>query len=122
MRHPMVLAVASICISTAAQFMLKAGVASEAVRGAMLRPLARASWQVFLSEWRLGAGFALYACGAVLWLGVLRQWDVSKAYPLVGLGFVLTLFMGWWLGEAVSLPRLLGVALIVGGVILVSGT
>jgi drug/metabolite transporter (DMT)-like permease len=65
------------------------------------------------------SGFILYGLGAVVWLSVLAKWDVSKAYPLVGLGFVLTAIVGVLIGEAVTLGRLLGVILISFGVILV---
>jgi len=61
----------------------------------------------------------LYGLGAVAWLGVLSQWDVSKAYPLVGIGFVFTVAIGWLIGEQVTLVRALGVTLICIGVILV---
>ena len=53
------------------------------------------------------------------WLGVLSQWEVSKAYPLAGLGFVLTLPIAYLLGEQVSMSRVIGVALICAGVVLV---
>ena len=65
------------------------------------------------------AGFMLYGLGAVAWLAVLARWDVSKAYPLVGLGFVFTAAIGWTIGEHVGLGRALGIALICLGVILV---
>ena len=42
--------------------------------------------------------------------GVLSQWDVSKAYPLVGLGFVFTVAIGWFIGEQVTSLRAIGVA------------
>ena len=61
-------------------------------------------------------GFSLYGLGAVVWLAVLSQWDVSKAYPLVGIGFVLTALFGWFLGEDVTILRLFGVALICAGI------
>lgn len=44
---------------------------------------------------------------------------MSKAYPLVGLGFVFTVLVGYLLGEQVTLPRVIGVALICAGVFLV---
>ena len=28
----------------------------------------------------------------------LSKWDVSKAYPLVGVGFLFTVAIGWYLG------------------------
>jgi multidrug transporter EmrE-like cation transporter len=66
-------------------------------------------------------GFALYGCGALLWLGVLAKIDVSQAYPFVGLGFLLTSLFGITvLGETFSLTRGLGTLLVLAGVILVA--
>ncbi|MFC4312980.1 ligand-binding protein SH3 [Steroidobacter flavus] len=65
-------------------------------------------------------GLALYVLGAIVWLSVLAQWDVSKAYPLVGLGFAATLAVGYVGGEQVTSFRLVGVMLICSGVVLVS--
>jgi drug/metabolite transporter (DMT)-like permease len=115
-------ALLSIVISVAAQFSLKAGMSSAAVKAAMVTPLLpRSMLTVFLNPFVAG-GFVLYALGAVIWLGVLAKWDVSKAYPLVGLGFLLTLAVGAALGETVTVLRALGVVLIVGGVWLVVKT
>lgn len=109
------LALASILLSVAAQFVLKHGVATRAdapVSGA-------AGWLAMLLEPAVIAGLGLYALGAVVWLQVLSQWDVSRAYPLVGFGFVLTAAVGYLLGEQIGLQRLAGVALICTGVLLV---
>lgn len=46
---------------------------------------------------------------------VLSKWDVSKTYPLVGLGFVFTVAIGWIIGEQITLMRALGVAFIFAG-------
>ena len=48
-------------------------------------------------------GLGLYGASAVLWLWVLSRLDVSLAYPLVSLGFVVTMGLGIvWLGEPFS--------------------
>jgi drug/metabolite transporter (DMT)-like permease len=71
-------------------------------------------------DWRVCAGLSLYGIGALLWLGVLSNWDVSKAYPLVGLGFVLTAIIGAMSGESISQQRIVGIALIACGVFVTS--
>ncbi|MEP9402015.1 hypothetical protein [Sphingomonas sp. VNH70] len=101
---PLPIALVSIALSVAAQFALKAGMAGRARGLALL-------WE----PWLL-AGFALYGIGALVWLAVLARWDVSKAYPLVGLGFAASVAIGWAAGEQVSALRVAGVALVCAGV------
>lgn len=102
------LAVISVLLSVAAQFALKAGVKSHPAAG----------W-LFVLQPMVLLGLALYGLGAIVWLSVLSRWDVSKAYPLVGMGFVLTAIVGFFIGEELSAPRWAGVALICLGVALV---
>lgn len=117
--NPLVVAVASIALSVAAQFSLKAGMSGESVRQALARPFGPATGLAVLTDRYVLLGFLLYGLGAVVWLLVLSRWDVSKAYPLVGLGFVFTVGIGFLIGEQVTAPRVAGVALICAGVFLV---
>lgn len=105
-----VMALVSVLLSVAAQFTLKAG-----MKGQAAEPLV----QQLLQPLVVG-GFVLYGLSAVVWLSVLARWDVSKAYPLVGLGFAVSVLIGLWLGEQVSAQRWFGVALICAGVVCVS--
>jgi multidrug transporter EmrE-like cation transporter len=115
-------AIVSIVISVAAQFALKAGMSSTEVKEALLHPFGpRVVFQVLTNQFVIG-GFLLYGLGALAWLGVLSRWDVSKAYPMVGLGFALTVVVGILLGENVTLYRVFGVSLIVAGVWVVANT
>jgi multidrug transporter EmrE-like cation transporter len=114
------IAVVSIALSVAAQFSLKAGVSGDEVKGILAQPHSTQTLFYVLTNKYVMAGFVLYGLGAVVWLGVLFKWDVSKAYPLVGLGFVFTVAIGYFAGEQVTIQRLIGVALICVGVFLVS--
>ncbi|MDE2418781.1 MAG: hypothetical protein KGN32_13340 [Burkholderiales bacterium] len=117
--HVIFIALTSIALSVAAQFTLKAGMSSAAVKAAMAQPLSVATaYEVFTNRF-VFAGFALYGIGAVVWLGVLSRWDVSKAYPLVGVGFGLTAVVGALMGEQLTPSRVVGIALICAGVLLV---
>lgn len=112
----------SIGLSVAAQFSLKAGMSSSGIKGAFTQPFSIDAILLVITNKFLLAGFAMYGIGAVVWLGVLSRWDVSKAYPLVGLGFVLTAAIGFCIGEQVSASRFFGIALICAGVFVVSQT
>ena len=113
------LAFTSIVLSVAAQFALKAGVSSASVARLSSTPRSSSSWLSAGTEPMLLGGLALYGLSAFVWLMVLAQWDVSKAYPIVGVGFVMTAVVGYFIGEQVTAMRLIGVALICIGVAIV---
>jgi drug/metabolite transporter (DMT)-like permease len=113
------LAFASIVISVAAQFTFKVGARQLAAAPAAEGSLAGLVQGVASNPWVLG-GFLLYGIGAVIWLSVLARWDVSKAYPLVGLGFVITLAVGWMAGEMLTPLRVAGALCICLGVGLIA--
>jgi multidrug transporter EmrE-like cation transporter len=111
----------SISLSAIAQVLFKFGMSSVAVRQALAvgSPM-QAAIAVFLSAGVLG-GLSLYGIGTVLWLGVLSRTEVSQAYPFVGLGFVLTALIGYFLfGDALGPLRIVGIALVVAGIFLIS--
>lgn len=120
--HPLLVALASILLSVLGQFALKAG-ATRALAMAATDARPATVWSqvgASLLQPAVLGGLGLYAAGAMLWIYVLGHWDVSKAYPLLGLGFVLTLAIGAvFLGERVTGERVLGCALICGGIVLV---
>jgi len=69
------------------------------------------------TTWQVLAGFVLFFTGAVIWLKVLSLADLSWAYPMLALGYPLvTIGSMVFLGEAVSLQRMLGSLLILTGV------
>jgi drug/metabolite transporter (DMT)-like permease len=114
------LALVSILISVAAQFSLKTGMSVIRAAPVPVVSVNVNSLLLFLTnKWLIG-GFLLYGLGALVWLSVLSKWEVSKAYPMVGLGFVFTTIIGFALGEEVTLLRAAGVSLIVAGVYVVA--
>ena len=77
-------------------------------------------WRLILNPYVL-AGLALYGGGALAWMGVLSRVDLSLAYPFLALNFVLVPVVAYSvLGEAVPLGRWLGIAVIVGGILIVA--
>jgi multidrug transporter EmrE-like cation transporter len=115
----LLVAITSIGLSVAAQFSLKAGMSGEEMRAALAQPFSFRTLSNLIADKYVVGGFLLYGLSAVVWLWVLSKWDVSKAYPLVGLGFVVTVAVGSLMGEHVTFSRVLGVALICAGVVLV---
>ncbi len=67
-----------------------------------------------------GTGFICAGLGFLLWLLLLRRLPASTAFPIgVGASTLGVLALGWWLGEAMSAGKLVGVALILVGIVLV---
>jgi multidrug transporter EmrE-like cation transporter len=113
----LILILTSVTLSALAQIAFKVGVSSslEAANPAILGPFAN-----LLSPFVL-VGLGLYGVGAFVWLAALSRVELSQAYPFVGLGFALTTFAGWcFFGDQISAPRLVGIALIFGGIVLVA--
>jgi drug/metabolite transporter (DMT)-like permease len=76
--------------------------------------------KAFLSPFIL-LGLGCYVTGFLIWLIVLAKAEVSYAYPLISLGYVLTAIMGWWLlGENVTWIRLSGIIVTCLGVFIIS--
>jgi multidrug transporter EmrE-like cation transporter len=114
-------ALISILFSVVAQVALKSGMSSPGIREAMSQGASPLRMFIAASQEPLvWFGFALYGAGALVWLLVLAKWDLSKAYPLVGMGFLLTMASSvWMLGERLDWQRALGTLLVVTGVLFV---
>ncbi|AKJ27923.1 DMT family transporter [Caldimonas brevitalea] len=115
----LLLILTSVGMSSLAQIMLKFGMSKPGMQGPFdgAGPVALA----FATNPFVVGGLALYGLGAMVWLAVLARIDVSVAYPFVGLGFILTMALGYWLfNEPLSTARVLGTLLIVSGVVLVA--
>jgi multidrug transporter EmrE-like cation transporter len=114
------LAVISILLSAAAQVILKLGM-NRLVTGGV----ARSSDTAHIIAQALGSpivwlGLLTYGASAMAWLAVLARLDLSLAYPFVALGLVLTCIFGVLMfHEPLSALKLVGVALVVIGVLLV---
>ena len=66
-------------------------------------------------------GLFCYGLGFMVWLIVLSKAEVSYAYPLISLGYVLTALLAWVLfGEAMNGNRLVGILTICLGVFLIA--
>lgn len=62
-----------------------------------------------------------YAISIFLWMIVLSKVDVSYAYPFLSVGYIVSLFAGYFLfSENITSIRILGVIIIAIGVLLIS--
>ena len=76
--------------------------------------------KLVLNPWvmtSMAAGFLALVC----WLAAMTKFELSYAYPFMSLAFVLVLILSAILfHEAVTLPKVLGVLLVISGIIVAS--
>ncbi len=114
------LALFCVCLTAAAQVLLKMGMSTPLIQQAMANGMRSVYWLALTSPLIWG-GMICFGASAGLWLLVLGKLEVSTAYPLISLGVVLTTLAGIFiLGESASLYKVLGVSLVIAGVLVLS--
>lgn len=65
-------------------------------------------------------GMGCYVISIGLWMVVLGKVEVSLAYPLLSVGYILTAVIGYFfMGENVNLIRIIGLTFICVGIIII---
>jgi multidrug transporter EmrE-like cation transporter len=112
--------VVGVLLNALAQLLLKAGVAP-------LGPLhldaanALSTAGRVLTQWPIVAGLGCYVVSVGVWIVALSRADVSLAYPMLSLGYVVNAIAAWYLfGELIGPARVAGIALILAGVFVMS--
>ena len=68
-------------------------------------------------------GALLFVSSSIGWLVALSKVPLSLGYPILSLGYVLVSVLSWiFFGESLSLLRVIGLSVIVGGVFFLSRT
>jgi multidrug transporter EmrE-like cation transporter len=110
----------AVLLGVAAQLLLKAGTIAVGHFAFSLDNAVPVGLQLAL-EPRILGGTGCYALSLVLWVMALSRTEVSVMYPMVSIGFALNALLAWWLlGEALSVQRIAGIAVIMVGVVLVA--
>ena len=111
-----------VVLGVCGQLLLKHGMSSDPDKVDRVVEIIPRLTKAFLSPVVL-AGFALYFLSAALWLIVLTRNELSYAYPMLSMGYVLVVFLSRMLfHEAVTGTRILGTLVVVFGVYLISRT
>jgi multidrug transporter EmrE-like cation transporter len=109
-----------VLLNAGAQLLLKAGVNPLGAIGLEPATLLPNLGRV-LGQWPIFAGLCCYVVSVVVWIVALSRVDVSLAYPMLSLGYVVNAIAAWWLfGEMLGPMRWFGIAMILGGVFVVS--
>lgn len=123
MGRSLFLILASVSMGVSGQICLKAGMDRVGVLSASsIGSGIQAAFRVLTTP-LVFVGLAFYALGAVFWLMVLAELDLSLAYPMLALTYVLIpLAAQFILGEQVPALRWVGIGIIFIGVAVVSQT
>ena len=114
------LVLTGVLLNAAAQLLLKAGTRAVGPFEFTLANVGPVGSQLALNPAIL-AGLGCYGLSVVVWIMALSRVEVSVAYPMLSLGYVVNALFAWWLfGEALTAMRLSGMFLIIVGVYLVA--
>jgi multidrug transporter EmrE-like cation transporter len=112
-----------VILNACAQLLLKAG--TNALGGAIHLTMGNAV-QTFVqvaTQLPILGGLACYGVSLVVWIIGLSRTDVTIAYPMLSLGYVISAAGAWlFLGEVVPPQRLLAIGVIMLGVVLLART
>ena len=114
------LILSGVVLNAGAQLLLKAGTNSLGIlifnREAILSTLLRVALEPFIV-----VGLAVYILSFVIWIAALSKVDVSIAYPMLSIGYLINAVAAWYFfGEVVSHQKIAGLVTIMLGVYLVA--
>ena len=73
------------------------------------------------TEWHIIAALFCYAISVVVWILALSRVPVSIAFPMLSMAYVVNALAAWYfLGEAFNPTKLIGMAIIILGVVIIS--
>jgi multidrug transporter EmrE-like cation transporter len=109
-----------VFLNAVAQLLLKAGTNAVGHFHFTTENIVPVGWQMATQPYILG-GMVCYAVSLVVWIMALSRVEVSVAYPMLSVGYVLNAVAAWYFfGEAVSVTRLIGIGVIIIGVYIVA--
>ena len=66
----------------------------------------------------IAVGYSCLVLRGIIWVFILRRIELSLAYPLLSISFVIILIFSYYLfGEQISFQKVIGTFFIIGGVI-----
>ncbi len=74
-----------------------------------------------LIEKYIVTGLICYVISIGVWIYALSKVDVSTAYPMLSIGYIVTVLIGWkMLNESITPWKIMGIFIIIIGVIIVT--
>jgi len=110
----------SVFAGVIGQLLLKRGMLSMGPLSLGEGNLVSLIWSIFTNPWVI-IGLICYVGGTLFWLIALSKAELSFVYPFATLSMALIILSSWLIfGESISTARLLGVATIAIGVLIVA--
>lgn len=114
------LVLSGVLLNAFAQLLLKAGARDVGHFEFSVANVMPIGWKLATNLPIIG-GLICYAVSVVIWILALSRVEVSIAYPMLSIGYVVNAALAYWLfGEAVTPMRVAGIAVIILGVFIVA--
>ena len=109
-----------VLLNAVAQLALKASVTDIGAIELSINNAVPVATRLMSEPW-LWVGLFCYGISVVVWILALSRVDVSIAYPMLSIGYVVNAIAAWQLfGEALSAGRLAGIGIIILGVFILA--
>jgi len=109
-----------VLLNAVAQLLLKAGARNVGEIHLTLQNLFAVGIKV-ATQLPIIGGLACYGLSVVVWIIALSRVDVTIAYPMLSLGYVVAAVGAWYFfGETLSVQRLMAIGVILVGVALLA--
>ena len=109
-----------VLLNAGAQLLLKAGTNAVGHFEFSMENALPVGMRLALEPHILG-GIACYVISLVVWIMALSRVEVSIAYPMLSIGYVINALIAWhFFGESVNAMRMAGIGVIIVGVFLVA--
>ena len=119
-RNTLVMIVVGVLLNAAAQLLIKAGTRVLGVIDVRGSALVGSALGVATQPYVL-AGLACYVLSVGIWIAALSRVDVSIAYPMLSLGYIVNALAAWMLfGEALTPAKVIGTLIILVGVVVLA--
>jgi multidrug transporter EmrE-like cation transporter len=112
--------ITGVLLNAGAQLLLKAGTNAIGHFESSAANILPVGMQ-FAFEPHILGGLSCYVVSVIVWVLGLSRVDVSIAYPMLSIGYVLNAVAAWYLfGESFTAQKLIGIGVIIIGVFLVA--
>lgn len=119
MKIVLLLVIISVVLNVIGQFLFKTGMNQIGVFTFSASNFYHLAYKL-VTNLAIMSGLFVYVVSTVVWFLVLSRADLSFAYPLISIGYILSTIVAYcFLHETISLMRILGTFVIIIGVVLI---